>query len=160
MLKTDTAVSDRSLSQRLTMQAAPAVTLFARLALGAGFLSAVADRFGLWGAPGATNVAWGDFAHFEDYAAKLNPFLPDGLISVLAWVITAAEVVAGVALIAGFQVRAAAILSAVLLLGFAAGMTIGTGPKTALDASVPAAAAAALMLACWPDQGGTGLART
>lgn len=27
-------------------------TLFARLALAAGFLSAVADRFGYWGKPG------------------------------------------------------------------------------------------------------------
>jgi len=129
-----------------------AVTLFARLALGAGFLSAVADRFGAWGPVGATNVAWGDFAHFETYAAKLNPYLPESVIPALAWSVTAGEVVAGVALIAGIKVRAAAILSAVLLLGFSAGMAIATGPKTALDASVPAAAAAALMLACWPDQ--------
>jgi hypothetical protein len=28
----------------------------------AGFLSAVADRFGLWGPPGAPNVAWGGVA--------------------------------------------------------------------------------------------------
>jgi uncharacterized membrane protein YphA (DoxX/SURF4 family) len=137
------------------MHTASVVALFARFALGAGFLSAVADRFGVWGAPGATNVAWGDFAHFQAYAAKLNPFLPAGMIPALAWVITAAEVVTGVALIAGFRVRAAAILSAVLLLGFSIGMAIGTGPKTALDASVPAAAAAALMLACWPDRRGT-----
>jgi hypothetical protein len=31
--------------------------LFARFALGASFLSAVADRFGLWGPYGARNVS-------------------------------------------------------------------------------------------------------
>ena len=41
--------------------------LFARLALGASFLSAVADRFGLWGPYGAKNVSWGTFAHFVEY---------------------------------------------------------------------------------------------
>src|SRR5437899_12739196 len=35
--------------------------------LGASFLSAVADRFGLWGPHGAKNVSWGDFAHFVEY---------------------------------------------------------------------------------------------
>jgi hypothetical protein len=52
------------------------VTPFARLALGFSFLSAVADRFGLWGALGAPHVAWGDFAHFITYTATLNWFLP------------------------------------------------------------------------------------
>ena len=37
---------------------------FRRLALAAGFLSAVADRFGLWGPPGAPNVAWGEWQPF------------------------------------------------------------------------------------------------
>jgi len=40
------------------------ITAFARLALGFSFLSAVADRFGLWGAYGAPHVAWGDFGRF------------------------------------------------------------------------------------------------
>lgn len=35
-------------------------SVFLRLALGATFLTAVADRFGLWGPAGAANVAWGD----------------------------------------------------------------------------------------------------
>lgn len=42
---------------------------FARIALAAAFLSAVADRFGLWGPPGATGVAWGDLKNFNDYVA-------------------------------------------------------------------------------------------
>lgn len=35
-------------------------SMFLRLALGISFLSAVADRFGYWGAIGQRNVAWGD----------------------------------------------------------------------------------------------------
>ena len=50
------------------------------------------------------------------------------------------------ALIAGFYTREVALASGVLLFLFAFGMTIGTGVKTALDASVFAAAAAAFAL--------------
>src|ERR1044071_4265663 len=49
---------------------------FLRIALAAGFLSAVADRFGLWGPAGAANVAWGAWQAFVDYVAKLNWFAP------------------------------------------------------------------------------------
>ena len=49
-------------------------TVFLRCALGTAFLSAVADRFGVWGAPGQPGVAWGDFAHFQIYAAQVNAF--------------------------------------------------------------------------------------
>jgi hypothetical protein len=41
--------------------------VFLRAALGFSFLSAVADRFGLWGAYGRSHVAWGDFPHFVVY---------------------------------------------------------------------------------------------
>jgi len=44
--------------------------LFARLALGASFLSAVADRFGLLGPYGAKNVSWGNFAHFLEWSTR------------------------------------------------------------------------------------------
>ncbi len=42
-------------------------SVFLRLALGLSFLSAVADRFGWWGAFGHPNVAWGSFARFVAY---------------------------------------------------------------------------------------------
>lgn len=119
----------------------------ARLALGAGFLSAVADRFGLWGPPGAQHVAWGDFPHFLRYTATLNPLLPPSVIPALGVIATACEIVLGIALIAGVSTPLVAALSGCLLLAFAAGMTLGTGVKTALDASVFAAAAAAFLLA-------------
>jgi hypothetical protein len=39
-------------------------TLLLRIGIGAGFLSAVADRLGLWGAFGQPNVEWGNFSRF------------------------------------------------------------------------------------------------
>lgn len=61
------------------------------IALGISFLSAVADRFGLWGAYGQPNVAWGDCGRFVRYTAKLNWFLPAAMIPALAMIATAAE---------------------------------------------------------------------
>jgi thiosulfate dehydrogenase [quinone] large subunit len=124
-----------------------AASIFARVTLGAGFLSAVADRFGLWGAAGARHVAWGDFAHFLEYTRTLNPWLAARWIPALGWLVTTTEIVLGIALIAGVARRLVATLSGALLLAFAIGMTIGTGVKTALDASVFAAAAGAFLLA-------------
>jgi uncharacterized membrane protein YphA (DoxX/SURF4 family) len=120
------------------------------MALGAGFLSAVADRVGLWGPPGAPNVAWGNFDAFLRYAARINPYLPASVIPAVGWTATLLEIVFGVALVAGLYTRSVAFLSGCLLVAFAFGMTAGTGVKTALDASVPAAAAAAFLLAAWP----------
>jgi|tagenome__1003787_1003787.scaffolds.fasta_scaffold20710622_3 thiosulfate dehydrogenase [quinone] large subunit len=132
-------------SQLIEAMRGPAI-VFLRLALGVGFLSAVADRFGLWGPAGTKNVAWGDFAHFTQYTGQLNPWVPAVLIRTLAWISTGAELVLGIALILGLFTRWAALLSGILLLLFAGGMSIGTGPKAALDASVFSAAAAAFAL--------------
>ena len=121
-------------------------TLFARLALAAGFLSAVADRFGIWGPPGGAGVAWGDFASFTDYAARINPWAPATLMPTVAWTATLAEVALALLLIVGYRTRWAAFGSGVLLLLFALGMTAGTGIKSAFDASVFAASAAGFLL--------------
>jgi hypothetical protein len=58
---------------------------------GIGFLSAVADRFGLWGVYGHSNVAWGNFDRCVRYTAKLNWFLPSAMIPAVAIIATAAE---------------------------------------------------------------------
>jgi hypothetical protein len=50
--------------------------LFARLALGASFLSAVADRFGWWGPYGAKHVAWGNFGRFVEYTGVVTSLFP------------------------------------------------------------------------------------
>jgi len=122
-------------------------TAFLRLALAAGFLSAVADRWGLWGPFGTPLVGWGDMTHFMPYVATLNPWFPAYVIPVVGWTATIAEVVLAVMLIAGFQTRWAARLSGWLLLAFAIGMSAGPGVKSALNASVFAAAGGAFMLA-------------
>jgi uncharacterized membrane protein YphA (DoxX/SURF4 family) len=127
--------------------------LFARLALGASFLSAVADRFGLWGPHGAQNVSWGDFAHFVEYTGAVMCLFPSSLTISFAWAATAAETLCGVLLIAGFKIRMASVLSGLLLLLFAIGMVTGLGIKKPLDYSVFSAAAAAFLLAFWePDR--------
>jgi uncharacterized membrane protein YphA (DoxX/SURF4 family) len=126
-------------------------TLFARLALAAGFLSAVADRFGIWGPRGGAGVAWGDFASFMDYAAKINPWAPPALMPAVAWAATLAEVALALLLIAGYRTRWAAFGSGLLLLSFALGMTAGTGLKSAFDASVFAASAAGFLLSTRKD---------
>jgi uncharacterized membrane protein YphA (DoxX/SURF4 family) len=117
-----------------------------RIALAAGFFSAVADRFGLWGAPGARHVAWGDWQHFVAYTGSLNWFVPGPVVPALAAVATLAELALGILLLVGYQFRWTAYASAVLLLLFATTMTIANGLKAPLDYSVFAAAAAAFLL--------------
>lgn len=125
---------------------------FLRIALAAGFLSAVADRFGLWGPPGSPNVAWGDWSHFLDYVATLNRFAPAAIIPVLGWIATIAEVVIAIGLLAGWKLREFAAAAGLLLLLFALAMTFSTGIKTALDASVYTASAGAFLLAAMADE--------
>jgi len=98
------------------------VRLFARLALGASFLSAVADRFGLWGPYGAKNVSWGNFAHFVEYTGEVTSLFPSSSTVSFAWAATVAETLCGILLIAGFKIRMASVLSGLLLLSFAIGM--------------------------------------
>src|SRR5919108_2092778 len=110
----------------LTERWSQCTTVFLRLALGTTFLAAVADRFGLWGAPGQPNVSWGDFAHFLSYTAQVNAFLPHALIPLVAWLATVLETLLGLALIVGVQTRTAALASAGLLGLFALAMTAST----------------------------------
>ena len=122
-------------------------SVFLRLALGTSFLTAVADRFGFWGAYGQPNVAWGDFPHFLAYTAKLNAFAPLTAIPGLAWLATCAETLLGVLLILGLFTRISALLSGVLLLLFALTMAYALGIKAPLNVSVFSASAGAFLLA-------------
>jgi len=122
-------------------------SVFLRFALGFSFLSAVADRFGLWGSFGQPHVAWGTFARFVSYTGQLNWFLPKGTITALAVVATCAETALGVLLLLGWQTRPAALLSGVLLLLFAVTMAGALGLKVPLDLSVFSASGGAFLLA-------------
>lgn len=118
-----------------------------RYALGLGFLSAVADRFGLWGPFGTPNVDWGDFSRFLEYTQTINWYVPAGMIPLLGVVATIAETVFGVLLIAGWQTRAIALLSALLLLTFGVAMVFGLGVKAPLNYAVFTGVGGALLLA-------------
>lgn len=121
-------------------------SVFLRLALGISFLSAVADRFGLWGAYGHRNVAWGNFDRFVAYTGKLNWFLPAAVIPALAIIATAAETLFGLLLILGWKTRITALLSGALLIAFALTMAAALGFEAPLSASVFSAAGGALLL--------------
>jgi uncharacterized membrane protein YphA (DoxX/SURF4 family) len=123
----------------------PALAL--RLALGAAFLYAVADRFGWLGGPGSHNVSWGTFARFTSFVGQLNWFVPSSLIAPLAWIETGIETFLGIALILGLWLRPIAIASALLLLAFATTMSIALGAGAPLSSSVFTAAAGAYALA-------------
>jgi len=117
-----------------------------RFALSAGFLSAVADRFGWWGQHGSPGVVWGDFGHFLSYTHRLTALFPTGVSNVLGWGATIAEIGLGLFLLLGIRVKLIATLSGMLLLSFGISMALASGPKSPLDASVFAAASAALLL--------------
>lgn len=144
-MKTDFLIhlDDRSgVSARLLRCTAWAV----RIAIGIGFLSAVADRFGLWGPPGAPGVTWGNVAKYNAYVAQLNWFVPAVLIPFVGWAATIAELVLGVTLLVGWQLRWSALLSALMLAAFGLTMTLALGPHAPLSYSVFSAASAAFLL--------------
>lgn len=134
------------------MSAPRIASLAARIALAAGFLSAVADRFGIWGAPGARNVSWGDWQHYLQAVAFLNGFAPKALVPVIGVLSTAAELCLGILLLIGYQLRWTAYAAAALLLVFATAMTLSLGVKAPLDYSVFAAAGAAFLLGAYSGQ--------
>ena len=124
--------------------------LLLRLALGATLLSAVADRFGIWGPPGAATVSWGDWTHFVAYTAKVNSFLPSAIAPALAIIATAAEALLGITLILGIFRRPVAFASAALFALFAGAMIVSFGVKAPLNYSVFVDFTAAFLLGAWP----------
>lgn len=115
--------------------------LYARMALGSAFLSAVAARFGLWHDRGPH-----PFAQFIQYTAEVNSFLPGSFAPLLAVAATIAETTLGILLIAGVTLRWTGLAGAILLALFGTAMAISGGVKSAFDASVFSASAAALLL--------------
>jgi uncharacterized membrane protein YphA (DoxX/SURF4 family) len=138
----DAAKATRGLSTEQLVALERLGMLYARIALGAAFLSAVADRFGLWGKYGG----WGNFATFTVYTGQVNSFMPKFIIPFLAWTATTAETSCGILLILGLWLRWVALASAILLFLFGTAMTISFGAKSPLDYSVFSASAAAALL--------------
>ena len=121
--------------------------LYTRLALGIGFLSAVADRVGWLGPKGQHNVDWGTWDNFVTYTQVLMPFLSRGGASFMGLLATIAEALFGLLLLMGYQTRLTAVGSFLLLLTFALCMAVFMGIKAPFNYSVFPASAASLLLA-------------
>jgi uncharacterized membrane protein YphA (DoxX/SURF4 family) len=116
---------------------------FLRISLSAGFLSANADRFGMW--PKKVS-AWGNWQSFVDYTKSLIPFVPESIVLFFAVTASILEIAFGFLLLSNFKTHLVAKASATLLLLFALAMTFSNSIKGPLDYSVFTASAAAFSL--------------
>ena len=121
--------------------------LILRIVLGITMLSAVADRFGVWGAPGSHAVAWGNWENFVLYTQSLNSFANKATAEVLAGIATFFEVLLSLLLLFGFKTRLAALGTTFLMFLFGFAMAVSVSFKAPFDYSVWTSAAAALLLA-------------
>lgn len=119
------------------------IKLFLRIAIAAGFLSAVADRFGLY----AKEIsAWGNWDTFVTNTQQMNPWFPESFIPSIAFIATGLEIIFAICLLIGFKTELVAKLSGILLLIFGLSMAFAFGIKPPLDYSVFAVAAGAFAL--------------
>ncbi|PKB16672.1 DoxX family protein [Flavobacterium sp. 5] len=116
---------------------------FLRISLSIGFLSAVADRFGLWD---KELSAWGNWGAFAKYTNSLMPFLSYNLASIVGGIATFLEIAFAIALLTNFKSEFIAKCSGVLLLIFGVSMAITLNCKAPLDYSVFTASAGAFAL--------------
>lgn len=117
--------------------------LILRIAISLTLFSAVADRFGYWGA----QSAWGNWANFEAYTGQLLFFLPHALVAAAAVVATILEIAFGILLLIGYKTRPVAFLTGSLLVLFGTSMVLALGIKSTFDYSVWVGASACYLLA-------------
>ncbi|MBV4360637.1 DoxX family membrane protein [Pinibacter aurantiacus] len=115
-----------------------------RIALSAGFLSAVASRLSLWG---SHSSGW---QNFVNYTAQTNSFLPKSCAPLLAVLSTLAELSLGLLLLIGYRTSIVALCAAILTLLFSIAMAISFGIKEPLDYSAFAFSAGAFLLSSVP----------
>jgi len=125
------------------------IKVFLRFAIATAFLSAVADRFGMWSKEVSV---WGNWNSFLEYTQIINPWFPDSMISIAGVIATTAEIIFAICLIIGFKTELFAKLSGFLLLLFALSMTFSTGIKGAFDFSVFSASAGAFALSLMKEK--------
>jgi uncharacterized membrane protein YphA (DoxX/SURF4 family) len=125
------------------------IRILLRLAIAFSFLSAVADRFGLWR---KEISVWGNWENFLSYTQLINPWVPENLISPVGILATIVEILFALFLIIGYKTEFFAKLSGVLLLFFALSMSFSTGIKGAFDYSVFTASAAAFALSTMKEK--------
>lgn len=120
--------------------------LFLRLALGIGFILPVLDRFGFLGLPGEPNVGWGNWPNFIDYTHSLMPYVSLPVAGFMGAAATAAEILFGMFLIAGFKTKVTALGSFILTLTFALSMLFFAGYRAPFNYSVFVCSAGSLLL--------------
>ncbi|WP_299442491.1 DoxX family protein [uncultured Aquimarina sp.] len=125
------------------------IKLFLRVSVATGFISAVADRFGLWP---KEKSAWGTWDSFLEYTKLLNPWAPEFMTNSIGLIATLAEIILAFFLLIGFKTALSARISGVLLLIFGVTMTFTLGIKAPLDYSVFSASAAAFGLSLIKEQ--------
>jgi uncharacterized membrane protein YphA (DoxX/SURF4 family) len=119
----------------------PVVRIALRLSLAAGFLSAVADRFGWWKPFG--QGSWGSMGAFADYTHQLVPFASGWLLTVIVWAATATETTLAVLLLAGWWPKLVGAATCLTLIIFGTAMAVSLGMESPLSYSVFSAASAA-----------------
>jgi putative oxidoreductase len=138
-----TVMSDRLREKVHVVNWERAGVVYARLAVGSAFLSAVASRFGLW--QGTMDLK--HFQGFLQYAQEVLAFMPKASIPFFAWSATVCEASLGILLLCGLWLRWVSLASAFLLAIFGTSMAISQGLKSPLDYSVYSASSAAVLLA-------------
>jgi putative oxidoreductase len=122
-------------------------TVVVRILMAIEFLLAIADRFGLLGAPGTSMVSWGTFAHFVDYTRSITTFLPGRFAGPLAVAATVIEIGLAAMLLVGARLKIVALSSATLLGIYGISMTATLPIAEQFHYNVFALAAAMLVVA-------------
>jgi uncharacterized membrane protein YphA (DoxX/SURF4 family) len=117
------------------------VRIALRLSLAAGFLSAVADRFGGWKPFG--QGSWGSMGRFADYTHQLVPFASGWFLTVIVWTATVTETALAVLLLTGWRPKLAGAATCLVLIIFGTAMAVSLGIESPLSYSVFSAASAA-----------------
>ena len=77
------------------------IQVFLRTSIAIAFLSAVADRIGLWG----KYATWGNWKNFLQYSSTLNSYAPESLQAPLAITATILEVIFAFLLLIGYKTK-------------------------------------------------------
>jgi len=111
---------------------------------------AVADRFGLFGAPGGPGVSWGSWEGFVAYTATLLPGFARPWALAAAVLATVTEVALSVLLVAGVQRRWVGKAAAGLLAVYAVAMTWALGLDAMAVYALPTLVGGALLVSACP----------
>ncbi|MDH2566678.1 DUF417 family protein [Acinetobacter baumannii] len=117
-----------------------------RIFIGITFISAVLDRFGLWGKYNGVDVSWGSMNQFYKDVTTLTPWISDNSIYYISWFVTILELILGICMIIGFKIKYTSFLSGILFLIFAISMTMFLSFKLMLNYNVMICALSSFLL--------------